>query len=176
MGLSYHFSFRASPQTSGAQLMEFLRGVEAEAQQLGFAPTIVIDGPFDSQERREFARRIARPLTIEDRRLVGIETAEGLCWTAIPAAGIVRLAPTYCAVLVVTDSKGIESVFGFLQFPTVIHNRQGAEVMRVPEAGTWRFGSFIDSPDPRYRKLVARFREAGYLESELDEFVAPSAR
>jgi hypothetical protein len=108
---------------------------------------------------------------VENKCLIGINPPEGLCWTVIPAAGIVRLAPTYCAILVVTDARGTESVFGFLRFPAEVRNRQGVAVMPMPGPGVRRFGSFIDSPDRRYRKLVGRFRGAGYLESELNEYV-----
>ncbi len=36
--------------------------------------------------------------------------------------------------------------------------------------GRWFFRNFIDSPDPRYRQIVRWFKEAGYVESEEDEF------
>jgi hypothetical protein len=36
----------------------------------------------------------------------------------------------------------------------------------------WIFGDFADSPDTRFRKIVKRFADAGYMEAECDEFVA----
>ena len=34
--------------------------------------------------------------------------------------------------------------------------------------GAWYLRDFVDSPDPRYRALVDKLAEAGYLESERD--------
>lgn len=79
MGFSYHFSFRADALVPSTDLADFLRTVEGDARLMGFGPTIVIDGPFDSPERKQFARRVARPLTIEDPRLSGADLPDGLC-------------------------------------------------------------------------------------------------
>lgn len=32
------------------------------------------------------------------------------------------------------------------------------------------FRNFVDSPDERFRKIVKRFADAGYVEAERDEF------
>ncbi len=176
MGLSYHFSFQADTSQTAGELAEFLRTVEGDAKLMGFGPTVVIDGPFDSPERREFARRVARPLTVEDPRLAGAELPDGLCWSFIPQAGICRLAPEYGVLLVVTDERGTESVFGFLRFPRLIRDRSGRTIMSVPQAEGWSFGGFVDSPDPRYRAIVRRFRDGGFVASELDEFVPAENR
>jgi hypothetical protein len=172
MGFSYHFSLRAPVTASAGELAAFLRGVEADAKQMGFAPTLVVEGPFDTPERRQFARRVARGLTVEDERLRGIELAEGLCWSSVPAEGLCRLAPEYGVFLVVTDQRGVEAVFGFFRFPVAITDRQGRVIMPLPL--DWSGRDSFGSPDPRYRAIVARFRDAGYLESEIDEF-APIA-
>lgn len=168
MGLSYHFSLRAPATARPGELAEFLRRVEAEARLLGFGPTAVTEGPFDTQERRDFARRIARGLTVEDPRLRGVEPAEGLCWSAHPQDGLFRIAPVHGVVLVLTDGRGVETAFGFFRFPAVILDRAGREIMPLPR--DWMSRDSLRSPDPRHRAVVALFREAGYVESERDEF------
>lgn len=176
MGLTYHYSLRAPAHATAAELAAFLENVEGDAKLLGFAPTIVVNGPFDTPERRDFARRIARGRTIEDARLRGVELPRETCWCHYPDTGECRLAPEYGVVLVLTDERGCESVFGFFRHPARILDRAGRVAMEVPDAGEWSSGTFIDSPDPRYRAIVRRFREAGYLASELDEFTPAEKR
>lgn len=175
MGLSYHYSFRAPASATAESLANFLGGVEDDARLMGFEPTIVVYGPFDSPERRDFARRVARPLAVEDSRLRNAHFPEGVCWAFIREAGVCRLAPREGAVLVVTDDRGREAVFGFFRFPENVHDVEGREIIRFPEASCWSSGACIDSPDPRYRGIVRRFREAGYLADEHDEFAPASA-
>lgn len=170
MGLSYHFSFRAPASTTSGELAEFLRRVEGDARMMGFNETMVLDAPFDTPERRDFARRTARPLTVEDPRLRGADLPAGLCWTFLPGAGVCRLAPEHGVLLIVTDECGTEMTFGFFRYPRVIRDRSAREIMQVPEAEGWRSGGFVDSPDPRYRAIVRRFREAGFVDSEHDEY------
>jgi len=176
MGLSYHYSFRAPATTTAGELRDFLGGVEGDARLMGFDPTIVVAGPYDTPERRGFARRIARGLVVEDPRLRDVRLPESACWCFSPESGLCRLAPEYGVLLVVTDARGCETVFGFYRFPRVITDRDGRELMPVADAGGWSSGSFVDSPDPRYRAIVRRFREAGYVASELDEFVPAERR
>jgi hypothetical protein len=173
MGLSYHFSLRAPASTPAGELAAFLREVEVEAQALGFTPTTVVDGAFDTPERRDFARRVARGLTVEDPRLRGVSPAEETCWSVHPEAGLCRVAPRYGVLLVLTDSRGIETVFGFYRFPEAIVARDGRTVMDLPQ--DWTSRDSLRTHDPRYRAIIARFRAAGFLESEHDEF-GPSAR
>jgi hypothetical protein len=52
MGLSFYYEFMASVTTTARELETFLRGVEQFAQTLGFEPTLVLDVPFDTPERR----------------------------------------------------------------------------------------------------------------------------
>lgn len=176
MGLSYHFSFQAPAQATAADLAAFLDNVEGDAKLMGFDPTVVVNGPFDTTERREFSRRVARGLVIEDERLRGVELARDGCWSHYPDSGHCRLAPTCGVLLVVTDQRGCETVFGFYRHPETIRDRSGREIMAVPQGRNWVSGTFVDSPDPRYRAIVRRFREAGYLQSELDEFVPAEKR
>lgn len=172
MGLSYHFSFRAPDEVSAAELESFLQNVEGDCRLLGFNPVIVVNGAFDSPERRAFSRRVARGLTVEDSRLCGVELPPETCWSHSPTGGYCRLAPEHGVFLVVTNEHGHETVFGFFRYPPVITDRAGKEIMRVPGAGAWVSGTFVDSPDPRYRAIVRRFAAAGWLAEEHDEFVA----
>lgn len=176
MGLSYHYSFRAPASAKPEVLADFLRGVEGDAALMGFAPTIVVTGPFDTLERRDFARRVARGLVVEDPRLMGVDLPKEDIWSSYPQSGVCRLAPVEGVLLVVTNERGLETVFGFYRFPEIIVDRAGRKIMDLPQPGEWSSGSFVDSPDPRYRAIVRRFREAGYLNQELDEFVPAEAR
>lgn len=173
MGLTYHFSFAAPAAMPPDSLAIFLRNVEGDARLMGFHPTIVVEGPFDTVERRSFARRIGRGLTIEHDHLRGVKLAEQLVWSQ--GDGFCRVAPEHGVVLVLTDARGVESVFGFFRFPSVLTDVDGRSVLPVPRGGEWIFTNHIKSPDQRYRSIVRRFADAGYVESELDEFHAESA-
>jgi hypothetical protein len=171
MGLSYHYSLRASASTTAAQLATFLETVEGDAKLLGFNPTIVVNGPFDTPDRRDFARRVARGRIFEAPNLRGDQDIpKEICWSHYPDSGECRLAPSYGVVLVLTDERGVESVFGFFRFPEQIRDRAGKVLAEVPNANDWSSGTFINSPDPRFRAIIRRFREAGYVASERDEF------
>lgn len=176
MGPTYHFSLAAPALVKAEELEAFLQDIEGDARLMGFDPTTVINGPFDSPERRDFARRVARGFLVEDGRLRGLQFPEETCWSFGVEAGFCRLAPEHGVVLVVTDERGRETVFGFFRYPRMICDRAGREIMPVPGEGAWVSGSFVNSPDPRYRSLVRRFADAGYLASELDEFVPAAKR
>lgn len=169
MGLTYHFSFRASAAVLPETLEAFLQNVNGDARLMGFHPTTVVNGLFDTSERREFARRVARGLTVEDKRLRGADLPSEACWSC--GDGYCRLAPEHGVLLVVTDERGCEVVFGFFRYSRVIRDRAGREIMAVPGDGDWVAGNCVKSPDPRYRAIARRFAAAGYLASELDEFV-----
>lgn len=174
MGLTYHFSFAAPAAVMADELAAFLQDVEGDARLMGFHPTTVVNGPFDNPERRNFARRVARGFVVEDDRLRGLEFPEATCWNFGPGSGYCRLAPEHGVLLVVTDERGCEIVFGFFRYPRVIRDSTGREIMPVPGDGAWRSGDSIKSPDQRYRAIVRRFADAGYLASEIDEFVPAS--
>lgn len=171
MSLTYHFSFAAPAAVPASELVAFLQDLECDAQLMGFHPTMVVDGPFDSPERREFARRVARGLVVEDPRLRGLDFPRETCWNYGEGTGYCRLAPEHGVLLVLTDAQARETVFGFFRYPRVIRNRAGREIMPVPGDGAWVSGNFVNSPDHRYRALVRRVADAGYLASEIDEFV-----
>lgn len=174
MGLTYHYSFTAPAAVPPEKLESFLLNVEGDARLMGFNPTTVVNGPFDTPERREFARRVARGLTVEDDRLQGVELPKEAYWSC--GDGYCRLAPEHGVLLVATDERGCEVVFGFFRFPRVIRDRTGREIMPVPGNGAWVSGDCIKSPDQRFRAVVRRFAAAGYLASELDEFMPAAQR
>lgn len=174
MGLTYHFSFRAPATVPADELETFLQKVEGDARLMGFQPTVVINGAFDTAERGEFARRVARGLTVVDERLRGVVVAAGSCWST--GEGFCRLAPEHGVILVLSDEKGCEAVFGFFRYPRTIRDRAGYEIMPVPGSGDWTASDSVKSTDPRYRSIVRRFAATGYLASELDEFVPAAPR
>jgi hypothetical protein len=174
MGLTYHFGFVAPATVPDRTLEAFLRRVERDAQTMGFRPTAVINGPFDTPERRDFARRIARGLTVTDPRLRGRVLPEEGYWSR--GDGYCRLAPERGVVLILTSERGEETAFGFFRYPGTIRDRQGRTIMSTPGDDAWRSADCVKSPDPRYRSIVRRFAEAGFLDSEKDEFAAAETR
>jgi hypothetical protein len=171
---NHHFSFAAPAAITADDLAAFLQDVEGDARLMGLHPTTVVNGPFDNPERRTFAKRVARGLTVEDERLRGVEMSKEECWSW--GDGYCRLAPEHGVLLVVTDERGCEVVFGFFRYPRIIRDRAGRAIMSVPGAGDWIAGDCVKSPDPRYRAIARRFAAAGYLASELDEFAVASLR
>lgn len=105
---------------------------------------------------------------------------ERLRGDAIPAAGQIRdhdrvigdchVIPKHGVVLVVTDDRVCESCFGFFKFPEHIVDAHGDVLAETGVGDRWWFRDFVDSPDPRYRKIVQRFAEASYAVSVSDEF------
>ena len=81
MSLSFYYEFTAPASTPASELEAFLREVEGEAKALGFDPTSVLNVPFDTPERREFANRLGGHFTLQDERLKGV---------AMPAPGQLR--------------------------------------------------------------------------------------
>src|SRR5262247_1161683 len=94
MGLSYHFTFSAPESTAAAKLEDFLRGVEVEAREMDFDPTTVINGPFDTADRRAFARRITSGYVFEGTDLFhgGVPSKKEV-WDYAPNGAWCRLAP-----------------------------------------------------------------------------------
>jgi hypothetical protein len=121
MSLSYHFTFSAPSASKGLELLTFLKSVEQDSKKMGFAPTMVLDASFDTPERREFAKRVVPGFHIEDDRLKGVVLpAKEQMWDFSPTLGHGRLAPDRAIVLIVTDEKGSESVFGFARYPVSV--------------------------------------------------------
>lgn len=177
MGLTYHFSFRAAGESTSGDLAGFLREVETEARSLGFSPTFLLDGPFDTAERVQFARRLTTGLPLEDPRLKDAQLSnQQAIWFHNPETGTCRVAPEYGVVLILTDERKMESVLGFFRYPLEIVDDDHQAVMNIPDAGDWMFSEFLKTPDQRYRILVRKFAEAGYLALEHDDYrSAPKA-
>jgi hypothetical protein len=171
MSLSYYFTFTAPADARADDLATFLRGVEREAQRMGFSPTVVLNVPFDTPERRQFARRLTIGLPLEDERLKGVAIPENAgVWEHDPHGGRCHLLPERGVVLVVTDQNGCETVFGFYQFSEAVKDIHGRTLAETRLAGRWLFREFVDSPNPRFRAIVKMFAEAGFLKEEKDEF------
>jgi hypothetical protein len=173
MSLSYHFTFSAPATATADELLEFLKSVESDAKGMGFKPTMVLEAVFDTPERREFARRVVRAIHIEDERLQGVvlpvpEQVRDFS----PNTGHCRLEPERAVILVVTDERGREAVFGFARYPATLKDIHGRVLLKTLVGDKWLWQDFVDSGDPRFRRIVKRFAESGYLQAERDEFVA----
>ncbi len=171
MSLSYHFTFSAPTTATASELLGFLESVEADAKEMGFGPTMVLEATFDTPDRREFARRVVRAIHIEDERLQGVVLpAPEQVRDFSPNTGHCRLEPERAVILVVTDERGDETVFGFALYPETMKDIHGRVLLKTQVGDKWRWRDFVLSGDPRFRRIVKRFSEAGYLESETDDF------
>jgi hypothetical protein len=174
MSLSFYYEFTAPAITTAAELEAFLHAVQKLAQSLGFDPTSVLNVPFDTPERREFANRLSGHFTLQDERLKGVAIpAPGQLRNHDPESGECRLFPERAVVLVVTDGQGCESCFGFFKYPEHITDIHGAILADTSLEGRWWFRDFVDSPDSRYRAIVAKFQEREFVRSVKDEFASP---
>lgn len=178
MALSYYFNFKASATASAAELETFLKHTERYAKSLGFGPSTVLNVPFDTQARRDFAFRLSGGIYVESEKLKGF---------ALPSpedaanhnqeGGSCRLMPRQGVVLIVTDEKGCETCFGFMKYPAMIRDINGRPIVESGTGDAWTFRNYVDTADKRYRKIVKKFADAGYLESQKDEYTArPAAR
>jgi hypothetical protein len=176
MGLDYTFTLGAAAKTSAATLQDFLKSVEAYAQTLGFQPTSVFAATFATQEQRDFANRIGLPVSISDERLKGVVLLnEKRVVNFIPVAGRCRVLPKNAVGLVVTDEWQCKTVFAFARYPETIDDMSGKTLVKMPFGQRWHFSGIIQNPDPRYRTIVKRFADAGYVKAEQDEFY-PAAK
>lgn len=172
MALSYYFTFSAPASVDASELVAFLKSVEQDAKQIGFEPTMVLDAKFDTPERQEFARRLTTGLTLESEKLQGVMVLrDGQVWSHDTVHGVCRIIPNHGVLLVVTDAQKCETVFGFLKYPSSLRDLNDKEVVSTGTGGQWIFRDFVDSPDERFRKIVKRFRDAGYVVAERDEYV-----
>jgi hypothetical protein len=171
MGLTYHFTITAPATATPEDLMTFLKGVELEAKAMRFEPTLVLNAVFDTTEQKQFARRLTTGLPVEDARLKGADIPDdSRVWCHDSASGMCRVPPMRGVVLVVTNEQGSETIFGFFQYAHVIKDTKGRVVAETGLHGAWSFRDFVKSPDPRFRQLIKRFAEAGYVGAEDDEF------
>jgi len=171
VGLSYHFKLAAPAEKTADELKAFLEKLESTAKSLGFSPTMVLNAKFDTPERRDFARRLTTGERMQDDLLKGVVLLkEGQVWSHDQERGECRVIPEQGVMLVVTDEKGRETVFGFLRYPGMLKDVNDRGVVGTGLADRWIFRDFVDSPDPRFRELVKQFAEAGYVVSVRDEF------
>jgi len=171
MALSCYFSLRAPAAKTAAELEHYFKTLEKEARGIGFNPTLVVNAEFDTDERRKFARRLTTGLPLESDMLKGVVLLRAdQVFSHDPVHGNCRVMPRQGVFLVVTDERRTETVFGLLRFPEHLLDVNGREVIATNAGKDWRFDDFIDTPDPRYRKLLQKLREAGYLARLKDEY------
>jgi hypothetical protein len=152
-------------------LEDFLHDVEADAKALGFDPVLVLDAMFDTPERQIFARQLTTGARLESDKLKGVVLLrDGQVWHHDPVRGSCRVIPKRGVGLVVTDAQKREMVFGFFQFPAMLQDLNGRDVVTTHQGDRWTFQSFVSSRDPRFRQIVKRFTDAGYTDQEKDEF------
>jgi hypothetical protein len=171
MSLSFYYEFTAPASTPASELEAFLLEVQQFAKSLGFDPTTVLNVPFDTPERREFSKRLGGSMYAEDERLKGVAIPKtDQVRDHDPRSGTARLIPERGVVLVVTDEHQCETVFGFLQYPGQVTDIYGAVLAESEVEKAWVFRNFVDTPDPRYRQIVEKFRERGFVQKENDEY------
>ena len=171
MGLTCHFEIGASAEHTPEQLEEFLKTVDQEALNLGFKPTSVLNVPFDTEERRQFARRLTTGHLIQSEKLKGVVLlGEGQVFTHSALQGDCRLIPEHGVILVVTDEHRCETIFGFFRYPTALKDVNGRNLLSTGLGRDWFFRDSFKSPDPRFRKLLRKFAAADYLKNLEDDF------
>jgi hypothetical protein len=176
MGLTYYFKFRAPDSVDAAQLETFLQRVEKQAKKMGFGPTMVLNAQFNTPERRNFSKRLTHGMEIANDALKGgASLRDGQVWEHDFENGRCRVIPTQAVVLIVTDEKGCESVFGFYKYPALLLAPNDSAIAKTGLSEDWFSQDFIDSPDPRYRKIVTLFKKAGFVEQERDDFGVAAA-
>jgi len=171
MSLNLHYEFRAPATTPVEELKSFLSEVGAHALDLGFVNAVTVNCVFRSVDQLDFARRVCLLPWITDER---IKSAD---FSSDPAvfreAGECSVYPASGVILVVVNEAGHEATFGFLKFPLTISGMadDGSRVLvEQPGGSDWQFQQRVQSPDPRYRALVRDFANAGFLESEEDDY------
>jgi hypothetical protein len=108
---------------------------------------------------------------IESEQLKGVVLLrEGQAFRHDPVRGSCRLIPEQGVILTVTNEYEQETVFGFLRYPKTLEDANGRKILDTKLGGDWRYADFVDSPDPRYRAIVQKFAEAGYLQESIDEY------
>ena len=171
MSLTYSYSFTAPAETSAEELEAFLKAVEVEAKALGFTPTTVLNVRFHMPDERDFSRRLGSSCVVVDERLKGdIILRDDLVWHHHRESGSARLIPKQGVILVITNEQGHEVCLGFMTYPAEIWDTSGTKIMDTPLGNQWQFSDYVQSPDPRYRRLVRLFAEAGHLASEFDDY------
>jgi hypothetical protein len=171
MGLSCYFQIHAPADKEPHELERFLKTIEQEARRLGFEPTLVLDARFDTEERRQFARRLTTGHRIQHDRLRGtVPLRKGQVFSHSPSDGTCCVIPERGVILVVTNEGGAEAVVGFFRYPATLKGPRGRDLLETGLGRDWFFRDSTKSPDPRFRKLLRMFAEEGYLRDLKDEF------
>ena len=111
---------------------------------------------FDTQERREFARRLVTGFPVEDERLKGVALpASGMVWNHDQQHGAARNIPSKAVVLILTDDRKCETIFGFFKYPEDVLDIHGKTLAKTGLKNRWISRDFVDSPAPRFNKLSA---------------------
>ena len=172
MGLRYHFKFSAPLSIPAEDLEQFLKSVEADARELGFHPTLVINAPFNTKDRRAFAHRASLDCLVQEKNLIGAALGtDAPIWGFDPKLGRCHLFPERAVLLILTDESQNEKIFGFALFPEVLRDGTGRELLATRLGGRWSFNVSLDDGDERYQSIARRFGEAGFLEAEWHEMV-----
>jgi hypothetical protein len=132
MGLTYHFEFTASADTTPEQLESFLKNIEPEAARLGFRRTMVLRADFDNPERRAFARRITTGYRIENEGLKNVKLKPDSAWEFDQQGGMCRLIPESAVILITVDEQGRETIFGFMRYPEAVQDAHGKVLLATP--------------------------------------------
>ena len=131
----------------------------------------MLNVPFDTQERRDFARWLGGGTYVENDKLKGAALSfKQDADHHDRASGSCRLVPRQGVVLVLTDQQGCEICFGFMKCQAIIYDTNGKPIVETGTGDAWTFRNFVSSPDKRYRQIVKKFADAGYLAHEKDEY------
>jgi hypothetical protein len=127
-----------------------------------YAPTLVpysIDEGFlDFSSMDTHVWRNTTPTDYVQAKLKGVVLLrDDQVWHHDLVSGSCRVIPKRGVVLVVTDAQKRETVFGFFQFPAALKDMNGKDVVTTHQGERWTFQNFVNSPDPRFRKIVKRF-------------------
>ncbi len=138
---------------------------------MGFGPTMVLNGAFDTSEKKRFARRLTTGFFVKDQRLCGAKLKKpDSIWHLNADEGSCSVIPCEGVVLILTNEEGDETVFGFLRYPDLVCGINGEVLAETRLGRSWHFRNFLKSRDGRYREIVRLFMEQGYLEEESDEY------
>lgn len=171
MALSFYYKFGAPAGKTAEALEQFFKTLEVDARRLGFTPTLVVNAWFDSPERRRFARQLTSGLPLENDRFKGdVPVDETQVFSHDPATGMCRVIPEQGVFLVVTNEQREETVLGMFRYPEFIRDSNGRNIAPTNAGADWRFEDFVDSPDPRFRVLVRKIADAGFLREAVDEY------
>lgn len=166
MGLSYHFSFSAPGATSAAELETFLQGIEDDVAAMGFGPVLVVNAIFDTPERLNFARQLTTDSRLASEKLTGVVLLrEGQVWHHDPVSGSCRVIPKCAVLLVVTDEQKCETIFGFYQYPEMLEDVNGRALVPTHHGDRWQFHGYVNSPNPRFRKIIRRSHQGKYQQT-----------